>query len=385
MYNGKRTAVIIAAAGQGKRVGGPVPKQYLKIGGEHVIIKTLRRFQKMDAIDHIFVVTSSDYTDFCRELVDRFEITKVEDIVVGGRKRQDSVYNAINVINTRKPGIKYLLVHDAARPFVSEDVILNVLKATEEKGAAVACVAMTNSVRKLAGHGGIRHSESVDRSDYFQVQTPQGFKKSILIDAYNKAYDDSYYGTDDASIVERAGYEVEIVDGDYGNIKITTKEDLPMENRVGIGFDVHRMVKDRRLVLGGVNIPYDRGLLGHSDADVLTHALMDALLGAAGLGDIGRHFPDTNEEYSGISSLILLARVKESLDENFYKVGNVDITVIAERPKIRPYIEEMTANIAEVLDVEKSRVNIKGTTAEKLGFVGRGEGIACEAVASLYR
>jgi 2-C-methyl-D-erythritol 4-phosphate cytidylyltransferase/2-C-methyl-D-erythritol 2,4-cyclodiphosphate synthase len=385
MYNGKRTAVIIAAAGRGRRVGGSVPKQYLKIGGEHVIIKTLRKFQEMDAIDYIFVVTNSDYMEFCEELVERFEITKVEDIIVGGKERQDSVFNAINVINTKKPGIKYLLVHDASRPFVSEEVILNVLKATEEKGAAVACVAMTNSVRKIGTHGDMSHSESVDRSDYFQVQTPQGFKKSILIDAYNKAYDDSYYGTDDASIVERAGYEVEIVDGDYGNIKITTKEDLPMDNRVGLGFDVHRLVNGRRLVLGGVDIPYEKGLLGHSDADVLTHALMDALLGAAGLGDIGRHFPDTNEEYRGISSLILLSRVKESLDENFYKVGNVDITVIAEKPKIRPYLEEMTTNIAEVLDVEKSRINIKGTTTEKLGFVGRGDGIACEVVVSLYR
>lgn len=385
MYNGKRTAVIIAAAGRGRRVGGSVPKQYLKIGDEHVIIKTLRKFQEMDAIDHIFLVTNSDYMEFCEELVERFEITKVEDIIVGGKERQDSVFNAINVINTKKPGIKYLLVHDASRPFVSEEVILNVLKATEEKGAAVACVAMTNSVRKIGTQGDMSHSESVDRNDYFQVQTPQGFKKSILIDAYNKAYDDRYYGTDDASVVEWAGYEVEMVDGDYGNIKITTKEDLPMDNRVGIGLDVHRLVNGRRLVLGGVDIPYEKGLLGHSDADVLTHALMDALLGAAGLGDIGRHFPDTNDEYRGISSLILLSRVKESLDENFYKVGNVDITVIAEKPKIRPYLEEMTTNIAEVLDVEKSRINIKGTTTEKLGFVGRGDGIACEVVVSLYR
>lgn len=385
MYNGKRTAVIIAAAGQGKRVGGPVPKQYLKIGGEHVIIKTLRRFQKMDAIDYIFVVTNHNYMEFCRELVERFEITKVEDIVEGGRKRQDSVFNAIQAINARKPGVTYLLVHDAARPFVSEEIILNVLKATEKKGAAVACVAMTNSVRKLETHGDMRHSESVDRRDYFQVQTPQGFRKSILIDAYNKAYDDSYYGTDDASIVEHAGYEVEMVDGDYGNIKITTKEDLPMENRVGIGLDVHRFAKGRKLILAGVDIPCEKGLIGHSDADVLTHAIMDALLGAAGLGDIGRHFPDTNERYKDISSLVLLAEVKESLDENFYKIGNVDVTVIAEKPKIRPYLEEMTANIADVLDIETSRINIKGTTTEKLGFTGRGEGIACEVVVSLYR
>ncbi|MCI6992384.1 MAG: 2-C-methyl-D-erythritol 2,4-cyclodiphosphate synthase [Clostridiales bacterium] len=158
-----------------------------------------------------------------------------------------------------------------------------------------------------------------------------------------------------------------------------------MENRVGTGYDVHRLVEDRKLILGGVEIPHDRGLLGHSDADVLTHALMDALLGAAGLGDIGRHFPDTDEQYRGADSLMLLGRVKELLDENFYRTGNVDITVIAQKPKISPYIEQMRGNIAAVLDVEISRVNIKGTTTEKLGFEGREEGIAAQAVCSIYR
>ena len=196
---------------------------------------------------------------------------------------------------------------------------------------------------------------------------------------------EGYYGTDDASLVERAGYEVEIVDGDYQNIKITTKEDLPMENRVGTGFDVHRFEQGRELVLGGVKLPHDRGLAGHSDADVLVHALMYALLGAAALGDIGRYFPDTDEKYRGISSMVLLAEVKALLAENFYSIGNVDVTVIAQKPKISPFIDEMRENIAEVLDIEKSRVNVKGTTTEKLGFTGREEGIAAEAVCSIYR
>lgn len=207
----------------------------------------------------------------------------------------------------------------------------------------------------------------------------------MLIEAYEKAYDDSYRGTDDASVVERAGYEVTIVDGDYENIKITTKEDLPLENRVGMGFDVHQLAEDCRLVLGGVEIPWEKGLLGHSDADVLLHAVMDALLGAAGLGDIGRHFPDSDEQYRGISSMKLLESVKGLLDENFYKVANVDATIIAQKPKIAPYAEEMRKNIAGVLDVDQSRINVKGTTTEQLGFAGRGEGIAANAVVSLYR
>ena len=381
MYRNKKVAVVIAAAGKGTRVGGPVPKQYLKIGGEPVILKTLKAFELIEAVDHIFIVTNEKYVEHCRKITRDNGISKVDAVVKGGEQRQDSVYNALQEVNRRRPGVAYVLIHDGARPFVSEDVILNVIKATAEKDAAVACVAMKNSVRKMSGET----SHSVERSDYFSVQTPQGFRKSILMEAYDKALREGYYGTDDASLVERAGYNVEIVDGDYQNIKITTKEDLPMENRIGTGFDVHRFDPERELILGGVKIPHDKGLAGHSDADVLVHALMDALLGAAALGDIGRHFPDTDEEYRGISSLVLLSKVKELLSENFYSIGNADVTVIAQKPKISPYIEEMRANISEVLDIEISRINIKGTTTERLGFTGREEGIAAEAVCSIYR
>jgi len=381
MYNNRKIAVIVAAAGKGTRLGSQVPKQYLKIAGEPVILKTLKAFESLDAIDHIYIVTNEQYVDHCQQIVDDNGIDKVDAIVKGGRERQDSVYNAIQEINRRRPGVSYVLIHDGARPFVSRDVIINVIKAMMEKDAAVACVAMKDSIRRIGDEG----SCSVDRSDYFSVQTPQGFKKSVLIEAYDKALKEGYYGTDDASLVERAGHKIELVEGDYQNIKITTKEDLPMENRVGTGFDVHRFDPERDLILGGVKIPHDKGLAGHSDADVLVHALMDALLGAAALGDIGRHFPDTDDTYKGISSMLLLKRVGELLNENFYNIGNVDVTVIAQKPKIAPYIEEMRDNISEVLGLEKTRINIKGTTTEKLGFTGREEGIAAEAVCSIYR
>lgn len=383
MYNNKKTAVIIAAAGRGKRLGAKVPKQFLKIGSEYVIAKTLKAFEHLDAIDHIFIVTNEDYIDFCQNIVDVAGFKKVDAIVPGGKERQDSVFNALQEVNRKRPGVSYVLIHDAARPFVNEGTIMNVLRATEENGAAVACVSMKDSVRKASSIDA--GSESVDRKDYYSVQTPQGFRKSILIEAYEKAYDDNFRGTDDASVVENAGYEITIVDGDYENIKITTKEDLPIENRIGTGFDVHKMVEGRKLILGGVEIPWDKGLLGHSDADVLLHAVMDALLGAAGLGDIGRHFPDTDDTYLGISSMELLKRVKELLDESYYKVANVDVTVVAQRPKIAPYIDGMRKNISEVLDVDETRVNVKGTTTEGLGFTGTGDGIAAMAVASLYR
>lgn len=381
MYKNSKVAVIIAAAGRGRRVGGPVTKQYLKIGGEPVILKTLRVFSELEEIDHIFIVTNEDYIDKCREIVESGGVKKVEAIVCGGSERQESVYNALQEVNRKRPGVEYVLIHDGARPYVNEETVLGVIKAAAENGAAAACVAMKDSVRKTFGDKSI----SVDRNDYFAVQTPQGFKKSYLIEAYDKALKEGYRGTDDASLVERAGYEVKVVDGDYQNIKITTREDLPVESRVGTGFDVHRFETGRNLILGGVKIPYENGLAGHSDADVLLHALMDALLGAAALGDIGVHFPDTDDRYKGISSLILLSKVRELLNENFYSIGNVDITVIAQKPKISPYTEEMKSNISSVLKIEKNRINIKGTTTEKLGFTGRGEGIAAEAVCSIYR
>ena len=378
MYNNRRVAVIVAAAGRGTRMGSSVPKQFLEIGGVPVLVKTLKVFQRMEEIDYIFVVTNEEYIDHCRAITQRAGIDKISAIVAGGEHRQDSVYNALMEINRMHPGVAYVLIHDGARPYVSEAVIRNVLETTRKKGAAVAAVAMKNS---------IRHSSegSVSRKDYVSVQTPQGFRKAELIRSYEAALEENYYGTDDAELVERAGYPIEIVEGEHQNIKITTKEDLPMENRVGTGFDVHKLVKGRKLVLGGVEIEYGKGLLGHSDADVLIHAVMDALLGAAGLGDIGRHFPDSDPAYEGISSLELLGKVKVMLDESFFKVANIDATVIAQSPRIAPYIELMKENIAGVLDVQPSRVNIKGTTTEQLGFTGRGEGIAAQAACSIYR
>ena len=228
-------------------------------------------------------------------------------------------------------------------------------------------------------------SQGVDRSEYCSVQTPQGFRKADLMEAHDKALREGIQATDDAMLVELAGFPVEVVDGDYQNIKITTREDLPIENRTGIGFDVHALTEGRRLILGGVDIPFERGLDGHSDADVLVHALMDALLGAAALGDIGCHFPDTDDAYKGISSMLLLQKVRDLLSENFFSIANVDMTIMAQRPRIGPHIEAMRENIAEVLGIGKSRINIKATTTERLGFVGREEGIAAEAICSIYR
>jgi len=386
MYENSRVAVIIAAAGKGSRMGSEMPKQFIDIGGQPMLVKTLQAFEDIDEIDDIFIVTGGEFTERCERLIEEYRIGKVSAVVSGGSQRQDSVFNALREIDRCEPDTEYVLIHDAARPFIKREVILDVLKAAAKTGAATACVAMKDSLRRFADERGTgTGSVSVDRSSYFAVQTPQGFRRDCIMTAYRKALGEGVYATDDATLAERAGYEVAIVEGDYGNIKITTKEDLPMENRVGTGFDVHGFAEDRKLILGGVDIPYDKGLDGHSDADVLVHALMDALLGAAALGDIGRLFPDTEAEYEGISSILLLERVGDMLSQSMYRIGNIDVTVIAQAPKINRYTEQMRDNIADALKLDKSRINIKGTTTEKLGFVGREEGIAAEAVCSLYR
>lgn len=381
MYNNKKTAVIIAAAGLGKRMGSGIPKQYLKIGGEPILLKTLRAFCNHDGVDYVFVVTNRDYIEYCMKMKETYCLDKVISVVEGGNERQDSVYQALQEVNRRRPGVEYVLVHDGARPFVSQETIDYVIAAAAGVGAAIACVPVKNSIRQGEG----TESHNIERENLYAVQTPQAFKKAILMEAYEKAFADGYYGTDDASLVERIGQPVELVMGQYGNIKITTKEDMPMESRIGTGYDVHQLVEARPLILGGVEIPFEKGLMGHSDADVLTHALMDALLGAAALGDIGQHFPDTDPAYKGISSMELLMRVKKLIDEEFYGISNVDITLIAERPKIKLFIGDMKKNIAEALEIEESRINIKGTTTEKLGFAGREEGIAAQAACLLYR
>lgn len=381
MYNEHKIAVVIAAAGQGKRLGADIPKQFLKIAGEPILVKTVRAFCSNEKVDSIFIVTGNDYIGYCEQLAEEYNLEKVVSVVEGGKERQDSVYNALQQIDMECSDTDYVLVHDAARPFVSNETINSVIEASLGTGAAIACVPVKDSIRQ----GTSESSCNIERSNLYNVQTPQGFKKTVLMKAYEQAFADKYYGTDDAGLVERIGQPVELVMGQYDNIKITTKEDMPMENRIGTGFDVHALVEGRPLILGGVDIPFEKGLDGHSDADVLIHALMDALLGAAALGDIGRHFPDTDPKYKGISSVKLLEHVAGLLEDEGYKTGNVDITVMAQRPKIKSYIDDMRRVIAETLDVDLGRVNIKGTTTERLGFVGREEGIAAQAVCLLYR
>ncbi|MCQ2551321.1 MAG: 2-C-methyl-D-erythritol 2,4-cyclodiphosphate synthase [Clostridia bacterium] len=358
MYQGRRVSVIIGAAGKGTRMGTSTPKQFLRIGEKTILEKTCDAFNR-DYIDEILVVSSEDIKGF--------------KTVIGGAERQDSIYNGINALEHQD----IVLVHDGVRPFVDEETIIRVIEGVIEEGACICAVRPKDTVRT--------EEETLKRDELFLVQTPQGFTYDLLKEAYDKAFSDGFYGTDDASLVERLGRKVKIVKGSYENIKITTKEDLKKTMRVGTGFDVHRLVEGRKLILGGVEIPYEKGLLGHSDADVLVHAFMDAILGAAALGDIGKHFPDTDERYKDISSIKLLEHVMNLIREEGYTFVNGDITVIAQRPKIASYIPKMKEVMAEAMAIDTSLLNIKGTTTEELGFTGRGEGIAAQATCMLER
>lgn len=395
MYRDKKVTAMITAAGQGSRMGLELPKQFIKIGprGETILESTVKIFDDCPAVDEILITANRDYLARTGELCAPFR--KVRGIVEGGRERQDSVRAGLR--RTSDDGL--ILVHDAARPFVTEAVILRVLACAYESGAAVPVVPVRDTIRQSARQSAISAwvacdraevdvsvSETLDRARLFRVQTPQGFRTELLKQAYCEAYKAGFYGTDEAGLVERFAAPVRMVRGEEANKKITTREDLPAvqkDVRIGHGYDVHRLTEERALILCGESIPHERGLLGHSDADVALHALMDAMLGAAALGDIGRIFPDSDDRYKGISSMKLLEKVCRLIDEKGFAVGNADITVIAQQPKLAPYIPRMRAHVARALGVEEDCVNVKATTTERLGFAGREEGIAAEAVCLL--
>lgn len=384
MYKDKKVSVIIPCAGKGTRMKTPIAKQFLDIRGMPILAMTVRAFDAYDLVDEIILITHEDHMEYCKKnIIEKYGFINRVQVVAGGQERQDSVWAGINCLDV---DAEIVLIHDGVRPFVTQEVIEGVLEKTYLFGAAVAAVPVKDTIKVLQEDVFI---ETPERKYLYHVQTPQGFDKTLLRKAYEKAFQEKFYGTDDAVLVERLGEKVYFSMGDYNNRKITTAEDLPQEGinipRVGIGYDVHALIENRKLILGGVEIPCEKGLEGHSDADVLIHALMDAMLGAAALGDIGKHFPDTKEEYRGISSMKLLEKVGALLKEKGYVLGNADITLIAEKPKIAKFTGQMKKNIQSVLYINENQINIKGTTTEKLGFCGRGEGIAAEAVVLLVK
>jgi 2-C-methyl-D-erythritol 4-phosphate cytidylyltransferase/2-C-methyl-D-erythritol 2,4-cyclodiphosphate synthase len=367
-------------------------KQLIKLCGESVVKRTVRAFDAAECIDNIIIVAKQDEIGIIRDEILGIS-DKVLDIIPGGECRALSAKigfeRAVELAD-------FVAIHDVARCLITPEIINKVVFEALECCAASAGVPITDTVKRI--DSSYRVTDTLDRRSIYLAATPQVFASELYGEAVSRFTGDFSSITDDNMLLENIGVKVKMVDCGKENIKITTQDDLKYaeylierrestmpECRVGHGYDVHKLVENRELILGGVEIPFELGLLGHSDADVLTHAVMDALLGAAGLYDIGRHFPDTSAEFSGISSIALLKRVKALLDDKGYRASNIDATLVMQRPKISPYIDKMRENISEALEIDKSLVNIKATTEEGLGFTGSMQGAAAHAIAMIVK
>src|SRR6266511_2490084 len=408
---------IIAAGGRGRRLGGEL-KQLRTIGGRAILDRSISMFLMHPAIAEVVVALPQELVEsppeYLRSIApEAFALqtpVKPVRIVAGGGRRQDSVANAFRAAAAASDVI---VIHDAARPFASADLISRTIAAAVEAGAALAALPARDTVKRAAaeeaedpaetgsqrprGHRTRTVAETLPRDTIFLAQTPQAFRRDVLEAALALAERDGGEATDEAALAERAGKTVRLVDGEATNIKITTSDDLLLaeaiaadrsregsaRQRIGTGYDLHRLVPGRPLILGGVTIPSDRGALGHSDADVVCHAVTDAILGAACLGDIGRHFPDSDERWSGASSLDLLARAVALARHRDLQVGNVDVTIVLEQPKIADHVGAMRAAVAAAIGIGVERVSIKGKTNEGVDAIGRGEAVAAHAIALL--
>ena len=364
---------IVVAAGASRRMG--FDKLSFRLpDGRSVLQTSCDALAAHPAVTGLVLVCGGNRTE-CEAIAAR--CTKPCTVVHGGATRADSVCSGLRAAKGQ-----LVAIHDAARPFVSEQVITDALAEAEAMGAAAPAVAVKDTIKIADGAG--RVAATPDRASLYAVQTPQCFRRSLYLQALSAVTGEkASLVTDDCSLFELAGLPVTLTEGDYANYKITTKEDLQKEKtmRIGHGYDVHRLVEDRKLILGGVEIPFEKGLLGHSDADVLLHAVMDAVLGAAALGDIGQHFPDNDPAYKGADSLQLTREVAKIIAAHGYRVGNIDATILCQRPKLAPYIPAMREKIADAFGLPVDAVSVKATTEEHLGFTGEGLGIAAHAVA----
>lgn len=376
---------------------GNVNKAFLPLGGEPVLYSTLRRLSAVPEIEEIVVVVAPGEVETARERLRDGGFTKVKAVVPGGDERQRSVAAGLAALS---PAIDTVVVHDGARPLVEPSTVRAALSALggQDGPAGISVGVPVKDTIKVVGQDGLIR-ETPPRHELWAVQTPQVFPVGLLREAHARAEAEGVTATDDCALLERLGVPVRMVQGSFTNLKITTPEDLAFAEavlagggfgretggglRVGLGYDVHRLVEGRPLILGGVAIPHSRGLLGHSDADVLAHAVMDALLGAASLGDLGRHFPDTDPEYEGADSLSLLRQVAQKVADRGCRVVNVDCVVVAESPRLAAHVRTMQERLAAALGCLPAAVSVKATTTEGLGFEGREEGIAAQAVCLL--
>ncbi len=383
------------------------PKQYHLVAGAPILIHTIRAFIGISSpscdLSRIIVVVPSEFIPATRQLLSDYHLhhnNTTITVTAGGRRRQDSVLAGLNCLTKES---EIVLVHDGARPLIKPDLIQRCLEAVWAHGAAIAAIPVKDTLKKArSNEERATIASTVDRQGLWQAQTPQGAMTSLL----KQAYAALGYGeatelmTDEASLLERAGIAVTLIEGSESNIKITHPEDLIVAEklmsptpalataitpsfRIGHGYDAHRLVSKRPLILAGVNVPHHLGLAGHSDADVVTHALCDAILGALGAGDIGHHFPDTDQRFQGIFSISLLEQVITLAQSQGFVIANTDLTIICQAPKLAPFVETMRLTLATACQVATQQINVKATTTEKMGFTGREEGISCHAVVLL--
>jgi 2-C-methyl-D-erythritol 4-phosphate cytidylyltransferase/2-C-methyl-D-erythritol 2,4-cyclodiphosphate synthase len=378
-----RVAAIIAAGGQGLRFGGATPKQFVELHGRSLLEHSVAAFARSSRVETIIVALPPSLIGNPPRFL--ASVAKPTTIVSGGPDRSASVANAFAEL---PDGIDLVVIHDAARPFVSDEVINRTLDAASAYGAAIAAIPARDTVKQIDRREPSTIAATLPRETIYLAQTPQAFRRDVLATALNAAEPGS--ATDEAMLAERAGFKVHIVEGDVKNIKVTTPDDLRQSPaprttvRIGTGYDLHRLVEGRPLILAGVRIPFERGLDGHSDADIVCHAVTDAILGAAALGDIGGFFPDTDPQWKDADSIALLHGALDAVRGAGYAVNNVDVTVIAQRPKLLPYLDAMRTKLAATLAVDISAVSIKGKTNEHVDAVGQGAAMACHAVVLLY-
>lgn len=385
----KQFGAVIVAAGKSTRMGGGVSKVLTPLCGKPALWYSLTAFAACDEISELVLVCREEDLPAFRAVVascfgERAPLPVT--LVPGGAERQDSVCRGVQALSD---SCAYVVIHDGARPMVTPELIHRVCQDATAYGAATAAEPSKDTCKLGTDFA----EETPPRDRLYAVQTPQAFEKAQYLSALAAAEQTGKSYTDDCQLIEAAGGRVRLSEGDYRNLKLTTPDDRlaaeaflrgekPMV-RVGYGYDVHRLVEGRKLILGGVEIPFEKGLLGHSDADVLAHAISDALLGAAALGDIGHLFPDNDPAYEGADSLKLLSQVCAHLREHGYSIGNIDATVMAQRPKLAPHILQMRENLAAACGIPVDCVSVKATTEEGLGFTGTGDGMAASAVALL--
>jgi 2-C-methyl-D-erythritol 4-phosphate cytidylyltransferase/2-C-methyl-D-erythritol 2,4-cyclodiphosphate synthase len=372
-----RTWIIVVAAGKGKRFGGSTPKQFIQINGKPLFLHTLEALWNAFPFDGMIIALPPGKENN-RYILGEFSDNDKIILTAGGRTRTASVKSSLKKLPAQ---VDIVLVHDAARPKISGRLVSSIVDGAVRFGACVPLLTPCDTVKELSAQGVVLRT--LDRDRLGLVQTPQGFRKELLLEAYRKCRAKSF--PDDAALLEKLGYDVHYVEGSYQNIKVTTPLDLErifpqLALRIGHGYDVHRLRNGRKLVLAGVPIASPKGEMAHSDGDVALHALMDAMLGAAALGDIGKYFPPSDPKLKGISSLVLLEKTSSLLRGSGWKVEQIDITILLQFPKISPYLGCMRRTVAGVLDIPPDRVSIKATTEEGLGLTGKGQAVAAHAV-----